>query len=308
MPDDLNVGILVPGAFVGPMPRPDEFTAFFRAADDLGFHSLWATERLLHSVRVVQPFTTLAAAAAVTSRIRLGTAVVLSPLRHPILLAAEVANLDYLSDGRVSLGLSLGGRPNEFDALGIPIQRRLGRYEESLSLLPRLWSEDEVSHQGRHFQLDKVSLASRPVQAGGIPLLLAGTSDAALRRAGTQSDGWINGSAGSTEEMRQRCEAIQDYAAEAGRPWDNRPLGKIIYMAIDESRERAKERLAPPLTGYYGPQYDVDALCAMGTPQECAAYIKAYTDVGVNLLLLGFPWPDVAQLERLHREVLPLLG
>ena len=109
-----------------------------------------------------------------------------------------------------------------------------------------------MTHHGRHFQLENVSLAMRPVQAGGVPLLMAGSSDAALRRAGVQSDGWINGGAGSPEELRQRCEAIVGYAAEAGRDWDNRPLGKIIYMSIDDSRERSRERLFATLTGYYG--------------------------------------------------------
>ena len=303
-----NVGLLVPGAFAGDLPRPDEFISFFKAADEMGFHSLWAIERLLHSVRVVQPFTTLAAAAAVTSRVRLGTAVALAPLRHPITLAADVANLDYLSGGRVSLGISLGGRPDEFDALGIPMGRRLGRYQESLSLLPRLWTEEGVTHHGRNFQLDNVSLATRPVQAGGVPLLLAGGSDAALQRAALQSDGWINGSAGSAEEVGQRCRTIMDLATDAGRPWGDRPLGKIIYMSIDESRDRSRQRLAPPLTGYYGPRYDVDGLCAMGPAEECAAYVNAYVEAGVNLLLLGLPWPDLTQLERIHHNLLPLLG
>ena len=303
-----NVGLLVPSAFPGDLPRPDEFTSFFRAADEMGFHSIWATERVLHRVRVVQPFTMLATAAAATTRIRLGTAVVLASLRHPVALANDVASVDYLSGGRMNFGLSLGGQPAEFEAMGIPMGRRMGRYEETLSLLPRLWSEDSVSHQGRHFQLENVSLAMRPVQAGGIPLLLAGTSDASLRRAGVQSDGWINGGAGSPDEMRQRCETIVGYAAEAGRDWNGRPLGKIIYTSIDDNRERSRERLFPTLTGYYGPQYDVDNLCAMGTPQECAAYINTYVEVGVNLVLVGFPSPDVAQLERLKSEVLPLLG
>ena len=303
-----NVGLLVPSAFVDGLPRPDEFTAFFRAADEMGFHSLWATERVLHSVRVVQPFTTLATAAAVTSRIRLGTAVVLASLRHPVSLANDVASVDYLSGGRMSFGLSLGGRPDEFDAMGIPIGVRMGRYEETLNLLPRLWNEDSVTHHGRHFQLENVSLAMRPVQAGGIPLLLAGASDAAMRRAAVQSDGWVNGGAGTPEELRQRCEAIVSYAARAGRDWNDRPLGKIIYTSIDETRERSRERLFPTLTGYYGPQYDVDNVCAMGTPQECAAYINTYIEAGVNLILIGLPWPDTTQLERLQRDVLPLLG
>ncbi len=303
-----NIGILIPGPSVGDMPSPGEYTDFFKAADEMGFHSLWATERVLHRIRVVQPFTMLAAAAVVTSRIQLGTAVVLASLRHPISLANDVANVDYLSGGRMNLGLSLGGRPEEFEAMDIPFGRRMGRYEETLDLLPRLWSEDSVTHHGRHFQLENVSLAMRPVQAGGVPLLLAGASDAAMRRAGVQSDGWINGGAGSPEEMRQRCDAIVGYAAEAGRDWGDRPLGKIIYTGIDENRERAREGLFERLTGYYGPQYDVDGLCAMGAPEECAAYINTYVEAGVNLVLVGFPRPDVGQLERLKGEVVPLLG
>ena len=308
MAGKVNIGLLVPSVYIDGLPPPDRLASFFQAADRLGFHSLWVTERLLHRLPVIQPLTTLSMAAAVTSNIGLGTAVVLASLRHPIHLANEAANLDYLSGGRLSLGISLGGRPEEFEALGIPIRRRKGRLEETIELLRKLWSESQVSYQGRHFKVENASITSRPVRSEGIPIFLAGGSEPALRRAATQSDGWVHGSQGTPEEMAQRCQAIRTYAAEAGRDAESLELGKLIYIAIDDNKDRAKARLEPWLHAYYGPQYDVNRFCAMGTPQECAAYVTSYIDAGVTMPVLGLSGPDVAELERLHGEVLPLLG
>ena len=308
MANGLKVGVLIPNGYPDNRPNPEELLAFFKAADRFGFHSLWATERPLHRVGIVQPFTMLAAAAAVTSRINLGTAVVLASLRHPIHLANESADVDYLSGGRLLLGIALGGRPPEFEALGIPINRRMGRLEESITLLRRLWSEPEVSFEGRHFKLENVSLGTRPARDGKIPIYLAGASEPALRRAGALGDGWVAGGAGTPEEMGQRCQAIKSYAVQAGRDPGSMDMGKIIYTCIDDDKAAARERMAWPLTQYYGPQFDIDGQCAFGPPAECAEYIRPYVEAGVNMPLVGLPWPDVNQLQRLHEEVVPLLS
>src|SRR5438105_5191518 len=120
MASNARVGILVPGSFAGTPPTLSEFTAFFQRADDLGLHSLWVIDRIFHTVNVLDPMTLLTCAAAVTSRVRLGTSVLLFALRNPVLMAKTTATLDYLSGGRLILGVSLGGRDNEFEPLGSP--------------------------------------------------------------------------------------------------------------------------------------------------------------------------------------------
>src|SRR5262249_9083017 len=138
MATNAKVGILVPGSFAGAPPTLPEFTAFFRRADDLGLHSLGVSDRIFHTVNVLDPMTLLTCAAAVPSRVRLGTSVLLFVLRNPVLMAKTTATLDYLSGGRLILGVSLGGRDNEFEPLGVSMQQRVSRLRENLAVMRQL--------------------------------------------------------------------------------------------------------------------------------------------------------------------------
>jgi len=133
-----NAGLIGPTTFGGPTPSLQEFTDFFRQADDAGLHSLWLIDRVFHENVVFDPMTILTYAASVTSRIRLATGVFLFVLRNPVLVAKATATLDYLSGGRLTLGVSLGGRDFEFQGLGVPITERVGRLREGLDLMRRL--------------------------------------------------------------------------------------------------------------------------------------------------------------------------
>lgn len=307
MSPDPDIGVVIQGSYAGSMPEPEEFKAFFQAGEELGFHSLWVTERLIHQVKTLHSFTTLAWAAGVTSRIKLGTAVALATFRHPLLLAKTVANLDYISRGRVILGLSLGGLPNEFEALGIPMRQRPRRLEETVAILRQLWSQPSVSFQGRHFTLENVTVAPRPASGRSIPILLGGAAEPVLRRAAATADGWMAGTSGTIEQLRQRIESVLQSVVEAGKDPARFDISKLIYMAIDNNSEKARERLSASLHAYYGPQYDVDRNCAFGPPEACAKRIQPLLDAGVKTPIFGLTWPDVHELERLKREVVPRL-
>ncbi len=133
-----KLGLLVSTRYPGPMPRTEELITFFRRAEELGFHSLWVIDRPLHKINLPHPLTTLTYAAAVTSKIRLGTAAILLSLRQPVEMARQVATLDALAGGRVTLGVTLCGRPDEFEAMGVPMSQRLGRMVEGITVLKRL--------------------------------------------------------------------------------------------------------------------------------------------------------------------------
>ncbi|WP_246366270.1 LLM class flavin-dependent oxidoreductase [Nonomuraea rhodomycinica] len=166
-----------------------------RLAEELGFDSVWAGDSPVTRPRA-DPLLVLAAAAALTERVTLGTAVLLPALRHPILLAHQLATLDLMSGGRLVAGMGAGfPTPNteaEFEAIGVGFKRRVSRMEEAIHAMRRLWSEDEVSYQGTHFSFRDVRLAPRPARRGGPPIWLAGGgSDAALRRVARIADGWL---------------------------------------------------------------------------------------------------------------------
>ena len=304
MADESNLGLIV--------PRYEEFPAFYQAADQMGFHSLWVTEMLFNrawtGTRALDPFGALAAAAAATSRIRLLTAVK-RPMKHPMLShATEIAKMDCLSGGRLSLGLSQNERwPGEGqrDALR---PRVGGRLRETITVLKNLWSEADVSFKGSHFNLDRASIDVRPVQDGGIPILVGGTTSASLFLAATLADGWVHPSGGIPEGVEQGCQIVRQLASRAGRDPDSLELGKVIYLSIDNRRARARQRIAPLLEGIYHGRYDVDRWCAFGPPAECAAFIRRFLDAGFTTIMLCMVPPDVKQLEMLHREVVPLLN
>jgi alkanesulfonate monooxygenase SsuD/methylene tetrahydromethanopterin reductase-like flavin-dependent oxidoreductase (luciferase family) len=163
-------------------------------AEEAGFDSVWVGDSVLARPRF-EALTTLAAVAARTQRVRLGTAVLLPMLRQPVVLANQVANLDLVASGRLILGVGIGGNnasvAQEFAACGVPIARRIGMFEETLALMRRLWTEAEVTFEGRYFQLQSVRLGLRPLQQSGVPLWLAGSGDNALRRVLRLGDGWL---------------------------------------------------------------------------------------------------------------------
>ena len=199
MATSVKLGILVPGMFGGTPPTMGEFSAFFRRAEELGYDSLWVIDRVFHPVNIIDPMALLTVAATVTDRVRLGTAVLLFVLRNPILAAKTTSTLDYLSGGRLTLGISLGGRDNEFDPLGVDVRRRVSRFNEGLEVMRRLWNERDVTHHGRYFSMDNVNIDPKPVQQPSIPVIIGGSADTALQRAAEQTDGWVAGGAASPE-------------------------------------------------------------------------------------------------------------
>jgi probable F420-dependent oxidoreductase len=307
MATSARVGLLVPGSFSGTPPALPEFTAFFRRADDLGLHSLWVIDRILHDINVLDPLTLLTCAAAVTSRVRLGTSVLLFAFRNPVLVAKTAATLDYLSGGRLILGVSLGGRDNEFATLGVPIRQRVSRLEENLTVMRRLWSEPQVTFHGRYYHLDNVRMEPKPVQKPGIPVLMGGRAEAVLRRSAEAADGWIAGGQGTPEAFREAWQKVCAYARAIGKAPDSLDAGKLMYIAVGEDREQCREQLRAFTHAYYGPQFDVEAHCAFGPPEACAARIQGFIDAGARTLILGPPWPDVQQVTRIANEVLPRL-
>ena len=307
MPTNANVGLLIPGSFGGQPPKIEEFTDFFRSAEDLGFHSLWAIDRVFHSINIIDPLTLLTCAASVTSRVRLGTAVYLFVLRNPVLVAKTTATLDYLSGGRLTLGISLGGRDNEFDPLGVNLKRRVSRFEEGLSLMRKLWTERDVTFHGRHYQMNNVNVDPKPVQKPAIPIIFGGSAEAVLKRSGEEAEGWVAGGVASAEAFQGAWQKVRGYAQAAGKNPDALESGKLMYTYVGEDRQRCKEQLEAFTHAYYGPQYDVENNCAFGPPEQCAAKIQGYLDAGAKTVMLGPTWPDVGQITRIAQDVVPLL-
>ena len=307
MPTSAKVGILVPGYYAGRPPELKEFVRFFQRAEELGFDSLWVTDRVFHAINILDPMTLLTCAASVTSRIRLGTAVILFVFDNPVLMAKRAATLDYLSGGRLTLGISLGGNDREFQNMGVRQKQRVSRLMEGLAVMRKLWSEQDASFNGRYYHLDKVSINPKPVQDGGIPVVMGGRADAVLRRSAQDADGWVAGGQGSPQAYGEMWQKVRSYAEAVGKDSNTLVAGKLMYTCVGRDREECVGRIRSYCHPYYGPQFDVEGNTAYGPPDVCAARVQSYIDAGAKTMLLGPTWPDVHQLDLIARELVPLL-
>jgi probable F420-dependent oxidoreductase len=256
--------------------------------EELGFDSAWTSEHIFFYFPTFDALTSLAAMAARTQRIRLGTAVLLLPLRPAALAAKEIASVDIISGGRVILGVGVGGEyPKEFDAVGVPVRERGPRTNEALQVLKLLYSEDNVTFDGRFTKLDGVTLAPKPAQPGGPPLWIAGRSEAAMRRAGRFGDGYFP-YLFSPDRFREGLAKAREHAEKAGR--DPSAITGAIYqfVALADTYEEAKRVAIEDLSRRYNQPFDkiVDRYVVMGNPDECARRLADFAESGVQHFVL----------------------
>lgn len=299
----VRVSIHVPSVASGALPSGAEYAEFFRAVEDAGLDGVWVEDRIFHRSNMLDGFSLLHWAAANTNRIRLGTAVALLNIRNVAVLARMTSSLQHLSNGRLALGLSLGGRPNEYAAVGQAMKRRPSAFEMNLQLLRQLLRGEPVN--GRNGSLVLEDALVRP--AADIPIYIGGRSEAALGRAGTLADGWIMGPFEDFDAFTDEWRKVRDAATSAGRDQDGLHLGRLIYISVDDDRDRAKATAEAFLHSYYEPGTDIDRICVYGVPAAVAAELRRYVDAGLREFMLGVPSLDRAHLERIANEVAPVL-
>lgn len=293
--------------FVNPAPQiqPGHVTTAARKCEAMGVHSFWVIDRIAYDN--LEPFTVLAAASAVTEKIRIGTSVLLAALRHPTLLAKTVATLDLLSRGRVTLGIGFGSRENDFTAVEIPFHGRGSRAEEALRLMKRLWTEEGVTHRGRFFQVENLTIGPRPIQSPHPPIWMGGSAEAVLRRAARLADGYICGSS-AIQDFPSLWEKISGLAISAGRNPQEIEKAALTFMAIDDNKAKAVDACAAYVQRYYGKvRMDVEKHLLVGAPEACAEKIRYFFSKGLDTLIIGAATPDLKQLDLFGEKVLPLL-
>jgi probable F420-dependent oxidoreductase len=221
----MGFGLPVSGAWA----TPDNQLRVARRAEQLGYHSLWAFQRLLVPAQpgeragaavyrsVLDPIVSLAHVAGHTRRLRLGLGVVNAPFFSPALLAKQLATLDVLCGGRLDVGVGLGWMPEEYQAVNLPLAQRGARLEEFLAALRALWRDGVVEFHGRFYQVPPARMEPKPLQRPHPPLLLGGSADPALRRAGRLADGWISGSMADPATLGDAIATVRQAAVQAGR-------------------------------------------------------------------------------------------
>ncbi|MFJ6686856.1 LLM class flavin-dependent oxidoreductase [Streptomyces werraensis] len=279
-----------------------------RHAEGVGFDSLWVGDSPLTRPRA-DPLLLLSAVAVAAPRLMLGTAVLLPALRHPILLAHQLATLDRLADGRLIVGLGAGfptpGTQTQFDAIGVPFRTRVNRLEESIEAMRRLWSGTNVSFTGRHFDFRDVTLAPAPTRPEGPPIWLAGGGDPALRRVARLGDGWLPYSPAVTDYARDRA-VIHRLAP--------RPITPALYatLCLADDAQHARQLLRTSIERYYNaPLEKVEQIQAMfaGPPADAAAWLNSYIAAGARHLVVRLAANDHhTALDKFAAQVQPLLN
>lgn len=274
-------------------PDPARMQRFLRRAEELPFAAAWCIEQVIGTAPVLESVTTLAYAATITKKLKLGIAVLLIAQRNPIDLAKSLSSVDVLSNGRLIVGVGLGASTRHYPAYGISPEGRVTRFRENLEIMKKLWTEKSVTLNGRFAQLDNVSMEPKPVQKPHPPIWFGGHAEAALRRAVELGDGFIG--AGSSP-IGEFLEDIKKLPAQF-------PKAKRLYVAVGDALPRLKEWFG---AFYHKPEM-ADQVSVWGSPQHIADEIRRLKVAGINHLLLNPVFDEEAQMEHLAQEVLPLI-
>jgi len=273
-------------------PETAPLLALAERAEALGFDSIWVGDSLLARPRH-DPLTLLAAVAARTRKVHLGTAVLLPALRNPVLLAHQVATLDRIAEGRLILGVGIAtDLPNiraEFEAAGVPFDKRVGRLVEGLALARALWTGKAVDWDGR-WKVTAGTLGPTPHRPGGPPVWIGGSVARARERTGRLFDGWFPNAPTAAEYAVQWAE-VRRAARQAGRVPEELTGAMYLTLAVDDDASRAEARISAYLQSYYGQRPDVmrkRQMCFAGSASGAAAWLKAYADAGASHLVLRF--------------------
>lgn len=297
----------------GAKPRVELNWQMAETAERIGYDSVWVGDSITSKPRL-EPLAVMAALAARTNRVKIGTAVMLNALRHPVHLAHAIATIDNISDGRIVLGVGAGRSNNqmfvdEHAAVGVPINERAARMEESIEILRKLWSLDDVSNPTGFYPFTGVTLEPRPVQQQ-VPIWISSNwVQRGLRRVAAQGDGWIT-NVPSTELFTQCWRKIEDKAGEMDR--DIGDIRRCLYISVNLNEDA--EALSEGdrfMRAYYNTPYEViskQLLCVFGPAQKCIDAILRYREAGADYFIVRFASPNqMEQLDRFTESVIPAL-
>lgn len=292
----MKVGIHLPQIGGG----PEALARVAVRAEQTGYSTIWVSDHLLvpesggtiPPIEILDPIPTLAYVAALTSKIRIATSVLVVPYRNAIVLGKKLATIDRLASGRLIVGAASGWLEAEFRALGAPFERRGAYTDEAIRLWRELWSERTPEFSGEFFHLSAMRFGPRP-QTGTIPIWIGGTSKRAVRRAIELGDGW-HGTRMKPEEVALRLKWIREISAEKNRSLRGFSLSHRVYLGFADKWTE---------TGGY-----VQGI--MAPPRELAAYLARFAEIGIEELLITPIGADPTLdkfLDRFDAEVRPHL-
>jgi probable F420-dependent oxidoreductase len=293
------------------MRPPAEQWALVERLEALGYDSIWAGDHVSFHNPLYESMTLLASYAAITRRVKLGSAVYLLALRPAAVAAKITATLDVLSGGRLIFGVGVGGEnPREFAVCGVPHAERGARVSEAIDVVRTLWRDSPASFAGRFNRFEDVSIDPKPVQKPGPPIWVGGRSDAALARAGRLGDGWVSYVI-QPERFAESLDKIRAAAAAGGRSLEGFATAHLVFITVGRDWESAKDEWVRLLSKRYAQDFGPLArkYGVIGTPAHCAEQLERFRQAGCDHFLMNAivdPAREREQLETIAAEIFPL--
>ena len=263
-----------------------QLCAYAERAEDLGIDSVWLSDRVTGTQLDI--VAVMALIAARTRRIKMGPAVLTLPAHHPVHVARAYATLDHLSGGcgRVIMAVGLGNDPRQCLAVGIAPEERGGCMEEGVAVLRKLWSAPHVTHQGRYYRFENLTIEPRPAR-GPLDVWIGGRSDVALKRVGRYGDGWFP-SFITPAEFADGMRRLLGYGRERGRDIDRREAGVLLLCHVTEDRTQADAILQLVAASGQIPPESIAERCAVGPAAACVETLQRFVAAGCTKFVL-FP-------------------
>src|SRR6185503_1932754 len=258
-------------------------------AETLGYDSLWLQERVIGDFAMLEPVTLLSYVAAITTKIRLGTSVILLPLRNPVQLAKAYSTLDVMSHGRAVMGVGLGGGHlgSHEDVFGYTRAGRVTRFTEAVQIMKLLWTEPRASFQGRYWNFKEISMEPKPAQKPHLPIMFGGHHENALKRAAKHANGWMGAGSSSWESFIRESARIRSFLDEAKRDPATFHFAKRVYMAVDNDKALAERRIRE----WFGKRYKNTDLgpkvSIWGSSAECTEQIQELVSAGAQQIVFN---------------------
>jgi probable F420-dependent oxidoreductase len=295
------------------MPDAPGLLAYGVRMEQLGFDSLWVWDHVLLGVEpnfpIIESLTLLTAIAARTNKIKLGTGILVLPLRNPVVLAKQLASMDLLSNGRLLMGMASGWYKREFDAVGVPFEKRGKIMDENLEILTRFWTEPMVKGDFTYHKIPAGVMYPKPVQKPRPPILIGGYVDRVLKRAAVSGDGWLTYFY-RPDSFARSWAKIRDFAKEVGKDPDTLLNAAQLPIRIGKSRAEVEAGMME----WLGKEWDYAAWsestkdsAILGTVDECVEQLKAHLAVGVQKLIFVPYRYEMEQIEIIAREIIPRL-
>jgi probable F420-dependent oxidoreductase len=309
MANHLPCGIELPQVFFDGPVDMGHIRNFAVKAEALGYDSLWLQERIIGDFTILEPVTLLSYVAAITNKLRLGTSVILLPLRNPIQLAKAYSTLDCMSGGRAAMGVGLGGGHlgSHEDVFGYTRAGRVTRFTEAVQIMKLLWTEPKASFAGRYWNFKDISMEPKPMQKPNLPLIFGGHHENALRRAVKYADGWMGAGSSSSASFIRESARIRGFLDEAKRIGVTFHFSKRVYLAIDNDKTRAERRLREWFQRRYknadlGPKVSI-----WGGAAECTEKIQEIVRAGAQQIVFNPMFDETEHLEICAKEIMPHL-